>query len=79
MNTYFSPEQLTAIVNKVLPQDATPGQKVVVGTVDMTGAQVIAGFKRKASDDGFVWEFQAAARHNWGGDNTVGAKVLLKW
>lgn len=70
----FSDEQLQRVIAEALPADAKPGEKVVIGTVDQHGAQVVASFKMK---DG--WEMQAAARHEWGGENVVGAKVLLRW
>lgn len=70
----FSPEALAKVVSETLPADAKPGDKVVVGTVDQNGAQVVASFKLKDK-----WELQAAARHEWNGDNSVGAKVLLRW
>jgi hypothetical protein len=70
----FSPEALQKVVSETLPTDGKPGEKVVVGTVDQHGAQVVASFKMKDK-----WELQAAARHDWDGNNSVGAKVLLRW
>jgi hypothetical protein len=75
----FSPEALAKVVSETLPTDAQPGEKVVVGTLDQHGAQVVASFKNKANSGGVNWELQAAARHDWSGDNSVGAKVLLRW
>jgi hypothetical protein len=74
MPQIFSQARLTEIVSSVLPADAKPGDKVVVGTVDEHGAQVVASFKLRDR-----WELQAAARHEWDGTNSVGAKVLLRW
>lgn len=74
MPAVFSQARLAEIVASVLPSDAKPGEKVVVGTIDDHGAQVVASFKLRDA-----WELQAAARHDWNGDNTVGAKVLLRW
>lgn len=71
----FSPEALSKVVAETLPNDGKPNEKVVVGTVDKDGAQVVASFKFKEDR----WELQAAGRHNWNGDNSVGAKVLLRW
>lgn len=73
--TYFSQDQLKKSVEKILPADPGVGEKVIVGTVDSTGVQVVAAFKFK---DG-KWELQGAARHDWSGDNTLGAKVILRW
>lgn len=75
MNSIFSPEALTKVVTETLPNDGKPNEKAVVGTVDQHGAQVVASFKFKEDR----WELQAAARHDWNGDNSVGAKVLLRW
>jgi len=74
MNSIFSPEHLDKLVADTLPKDAAPGTKVVVGTIDKDGAQVVASFKLQDK-----WTLQAAGRHEWNGDNTVGAKVLLQW
>lgn len=70
----FSQEALDKVISENLPVDGKPGEKVVVGTVDQTGAQVVASFKMKDR-----WELQAAARHDWDGQNSVGGKVLLRW
>jgi hypothetical protein len=75
----FSPEALSKVVSDTLPADARPGEKIVVGTVDQNGAQVVASFKNNVQGSGLNWELQAAARHDWNGDNSVGAKVLLRW
>ncbi len=71
----FSPESLKKVIDTTLPSDGKPNEKVVVGTVDQHGAQVVASFKFKENK----WELQGAARHDWNGDNSVGAKVLLRW
>lgn len=76
----FSPEQLAHLVSTVLPVDAQPNEKVVVGTIDQHGLQVVASFAhRPVLTAGFAWEFQAAARHDWDGTYNLGAKVLLRW
>jgi hypothetical protein len=70
----FSRAVLEKLVAESLPADAKPGEKVVIGTIDQDGAQVVASFKLKER-----WELQAAARHDWTGDTAVTAKVLLRW
>lgn len=70
----FSNEQLDRIIKDTLPADGKAGEKVVVGAVDQNGVQVVASFKNING-----WELQAAAKHDWNGDNVVGAKVLLRW
>lgn len=70
--TIFSQEQLRKLVADTLPP-ATDGHSVaVVGTVDQHGAQVVAGFTSKNQQ----WRFNGAFRHDWNGDNTVGAQVM---
>lgn len=74
----FTQQQLDQIVSETIPAatDATH-HNAIVGTVDATGAQVVASFTR---DEGSAeWEIQAVARHDWSGDNEAGAKVILKW
>lgn len=73
----FSQSQLDKIVAETLPADAQPGEKVIVGTVDKTGAQVVAAFKMRRDD--FTWELQGIARHDWDGNNSGQGKVILRW
>lgn len=75
--TIFSAAQLTKLVNDTMPKDAQPGDHITVLTVDQAGAQIAASFKLKA--DKVTWDLQAAARHDWTGENSVGAKILLRW
>lgn len=76
--TYFSPEQLAQLVKETIP-DAVPGDRsnAVVATVDLKGARIVASFTRPWYSA--TWQLQAVAEHDWTGDNTVGAKVLLSW
>jgi hypothetical protein len=70
----FSPEQLEQIIQRTLPATPANHSHAVVATVDQNGAQVVASFKRTSH-----WELQAAAQHEWSGDDSVGARVLLSW
>lgn len=70
----FSNEQLAKVVAESLPKDAQKNEKIVIGTIDQDGVQVVASFKLKEK-----WELQAAVRHNWDNTDAVGAKVLLRW
>lgn len=76
--TIFSSQQLATIVNETIPAatDPTHTNAVVLG-VDQTGAQVVAHFQK----DGNGWQLDAdaVAQHQWSGDNSVGAQVVLKW
>lgn len=73
----FSQDALKRIIDASLPTDAKPGERIVLGTVDETGAQVVAGFHFHAARA--EWELSGAARHDWDAGNTVGAKVLLRF
>lgn len=77
----FSPAELDRVIAETLPSDGKPNEKVVVGTVDQNGVQVVASFKNNPAPlgGGFNWELQAAAQHKWTGENAVGGKVLLRW
>jgi hypothetical protein len=76
----LSPDALKRLVDLALPADPKAGEKVVVGTVDQTGAQIVASLTFKAGWwKAGRWELQAAAHHRWTGDNTIGAKMLLRW
>lgn len=54
----FSPDQL----KQYLPYDAKPGEKIVVGTVDLHGVQVVVDLKLNTN-----WEVQGVYHHDWGG------------
>lgn len=75
--TLFSPDQLQKLVAETLPSDAQPGEKVIVATVDATGAKVIASFNKQvgAAD----WSFQWATQYTWKGDVQTGAKIIVRW
>jgi hypothetical protein len=80
MPTIFSPDQLKDIVEKTIPKDTADEQHnfAVVGGIDQDGAQVVARFER---DHKGKWKLDADAvwRHEWTGEDKVGAQVLLKW
>lgn len=76
----FSPEATSRLVQElIIPAAEATTTRVVVGTVDEDGAQVVASFKKRPAPGGFSWELQAAARHEWTGDNGIGGKVILQW
>lgn len=70
----FSQEQLAKIVAETIPADAKPNEKFLIGTVDQTGAKVMAVLKLKDE-----WEVQAVAEANWKGSKSAGAKVMKRW
>jgi hypothetical protein len=80
MPTIFSPDQLKEIVTKTIPADDPQDHHnfALVGGIDQSGTQVVARFSRNHKDK---WTLDADAvwRHEWAGDNKVGAEVLLKW
>jgi hypothetical protein len=77
--TIFAPDQLKKIVEQTIPASNPQDHHdfVLVGGVDQTGAQVVARFEKKK--DKWTLDADAVWRHNWSGDNQVGAEVLLKW
>ncbi len=78
MTTYFSPDQLAAIVKDALPPVLADGPRhAIVATIDQDGVKVVASFTRPLADG--TWTLQAAATHDWTGDTTVAARVLLAW
>lgn len=70
----FSDAALKKVVQESLtiPEGRT---NAVVGLVDVNGVRIVAGVKLK---DGHV-EVTGAYEHEWDGDDSVGAKVLLSW
>lgn len=78
--TIFSPDQLAKIVNETIPADDPQDNHkfALVGGIDQDGTQVVARF-RKTHDDSWTLDANAVWRHEWSGDNKVGAQVLLKW
>lgn len=72
----FTNDQLQRLVMESLPKDAKPGEKVIVATVDSTGAKAIASFN---FNKGAAWEFQWAARYTWTGDVQAGVRVITRW
>lgn len=79
MTNIFSPEALAKIVNDTLPSATDKDHtNAIVGGIDQNGAQVVAHFEYDAKR-GWVLNADAVARHDWSGDNSVGARVILKW
>lgn len=75
MTTVFSPAQLKTIVDQTLPLVPAGRTNAVVGTVDKTGAQVLVTFKSKDEK----WLATGVARHEWTGENEVGASLIYSW
>ena len=73
--TYFDSAAIKKSVESLLPADVKPGEKVIVGSVDTQGAQIVAAMKFH----GDRWEVQAVARHNWTGENAAEGRVILRW
>lgn len=71
----FAPETLKQLVALTLPPPK--GRNIaVVGTVDSSGAQIVAGFSSK---DG-RWEVTGSYQHDWTtGDNAAAGKLMFTW
>lgn len=69
----FTPEALQQIIaNLPAPDSAKP--HTMIGSVDSNGAQVavMMTFADK-------WTVEGIVKHDWSGDNSVGAKFIGKW
>ncbi len=77
MPNIFTPDHLAKIISETLPALKPGTNNMIIGTVDTRGAQVVASLSRTSGP--LNWELQAAARHDWGGDTSAEAKVLLQW
>lgn len=75
MITVLTPSQVQSLINTMppLPSNHT---NAIVGTLDQNGAQVLASFKMGPGDK---WIATGAARHEWSGQNEVGASVIYSW
>ena len=75
--TMFSPDQLADAVAHI-PTDLPEGHSsAIVGTVDLTGAQVLVGFRKDTAHG--TWEAQGAFRHDWTGDSSLGARFIYSF
>lgn len=74
--TAFSPAQLKSIVETTLAVVPDGHTNAIVGGLDQHGAQVVASFKLGADDR---WVASGVARHDWTGNNTVGASLVYSW
>lgn len=76
--TYFTPDQLATIVKETIPESVTGNQRnAIVASFDPQGVKIVASFSRPWYSA--TWKLQAVAEHDWTGNNSVGANVLLSW
>lgn len=75
--TIFSPAQLSALAATIPPDLPVGHRNALVGGVDSTGAQVVLVFSRPLGVGTF--QAQGAIRHDWSGDDSVGAKFMYSW
>lgn len=75
----FSQAQLDAHIAKVLPMIPAGDNNAIIGTTDDTGAQVVLTVKFKSEDDRRHFSVNAVGRHEWTGDNSVGASLIYSW
>lgn len=78
--TIFAPDQLNQIIKDTIPlaDPADEHKFALVGGIDKDGSQVVARF-HKHSGQGWTLDANGVWRHEWAGDNKVGAQVLLTW
>ena len=74
----FSQSALHKIVTDTMAETPIPDghTNAVIGTVDESGAQVVVTVKLGKND---LWQVTGAVRHEWSGDNSVGASVVASW
>ena len=70
----FDPEQLHEIVEKHLPKDLKPGEKVLIGMVTTEGASVAVqfGVNEHVTAEGFI-------DRSWAGNTTAAGKVIVRF
>lgn len=75
----FNTRQLERIVADVLRDNPAIGahDNAIVGAVDSTGVQVVIAFSKDVARG--RWTATAAGRHDWSGENSVGATVIYSW
>ncbi len=74
--TILTPEQLKTLSDAAVKTVPDGHSNAIIGTVDQDGAQIVAVAKLGPSNN---WDVTAAARHDWSGDNEVGASVIYSW
>lgn len=72
----FSAVHLKTLAETTLAAVPDGHTNAIVGTVDASGAQVIAMFALGADRR---WQITAAGVHAWSGDTRAGASVLYSW
>ena len=78
MTLMFSDAQLASLVTQTIPAQLPNGHRnALVGSVDSSGAQVVIAMQKDVGTG--TWQFQAAVKHEWSGNNEVGAKVIMSW
>ena len=70
----FSPEQLAKAISDTMPLVPSGHTNAIIGTVDATGAQFVITAKLSEG-----WTISGLARHDWAGENQVGASVVYSW
>jgi hypothetical protein len=72
----FSAAQLKTLAETTLVDIPDGHTNAIVGTVDASGAQIVASFKLGADRR---WQITAAGVHAWNGDTTAAASVIYSW
>lgn len=70
----FTPEALQQIIQKLPPEPNDGKTHSLIGSVDSQGVQVAVVMKFADT-----WQVQGVVKHDWNGDNTVGAKLIGRW
>lgn len=79
MTNFFSRPELARQIAAALADTPLPDghDSAIIGGVDTTGAQIV--LVAKISVKTGALKISGIARHEWSGDNQVGASVLYSW
>jgi hypothetical protein len=77
--TLFDDTAIARAVQGVIDSGDLPvgHTNALVATVDATGAQFIVGVQRQQG--AATWQIQGLYRHDWSGNDSAGARVLVSW
>lgn len=72
----FTADALGRVVQEQLATLPAGHRNAIIGSVDASGVQIVAGV---ALDAQAHWMVQGVFHHDWSGDTTGAAKVIVSW
>lgn len=74
----FGRRELDVFTKDLLPPPSEKPRRVAIGFgTDQDGIKFVANFTSTETATGWQWKLQTAYRHNWIGDDSVGAFVQI--